>query len=624
MSCIQVSVQIIRQLFSWVTSFISYLANLCTSITQKLEQLQQQWQNVCTNVTSQVCNSLPWPFSTVCGWVTSLVCTLVSVLILVVVLIVEVICVTILALIAITILIVTMIISILIVLLCIVIPCKPAAMESSVPPDPGWIVTLGGVTEPALSSNNQVEVLPDGMLACQAMLSAIQNAQSDIHLLELSFQPGFEAAFPAGAMPLVLADALLAANQDNGVVVRILLNQNVFASSESDISNFFASATPNSVEVLGFQVFPEVMHAKALIVDGSVAFMVGLPLEQGYWDTQQHLVTDARRGSGAGGDITGFGDIGNGVGNKPVHTVSLMVSGQAAADTDATFISMWNTVSSDQVPAPQPVGGDGTQSVQIVRTAPSLSAAGFSNEKGTLEAYLRAIANARQLIYLEAQYFTSPVIGNALSQALQQTPELEIILLLNENPDLPTYKWWQNTNVQNVMSVAPGRVGAFALWRTKTVPGEPNEIMQCYVEAKVGIVDDAWAIIGSGNLDGASLGHIFEFLPSPLCCLSEGWRNVELGAVLYDGVAGQAHTGQVASIREQLWREHLGTEVIEGGGLALWNRIAEANIASLNSHQVLTGDSRILPYAMALDTNGQLAEIGVDTSPLNVAPAVPS
>ena len=631
MSCFQVSIQIAKQLYLWVSAITSALEQVCSTITQQLQQWQQQWQNSCTTTTSQVCNSLPWPLSALCSWVTTVVCTLVSILVLIVTTVVQTVCTLVTIVISVILLFIVTVLSVVFFILCIISPCSTPPMESSKVADGGWLITLGGPDTPELSQNNSVEALPDGQLACQSMLDAIGGAGQRIHLLELEFSPDFEAAFSTGAGPTILAQALLAANR-NGVAVRILLNSNAFADSVSKLQTFFVNAggPPNTVEVRGLNVFPEVLHAKALIVDGAVAFSIGLPFDQGYWDTQEHLVTDSRRGTGAGGNVPGFGDVGDGVGNKPAHTVSLRIAGPAAANVDATFINLWNSVSGvDTVPPPVPIRGDGHQTVQIARTAPQLKAAGLTQgEKGILEAHLRAINNARTFIYLEEQYLTSPVINAALVAALKSNPSLQLIMLANENPDLPTYKFWQNLFLGPLGDFS-GQVGVFSPWRTKATAGQRNEIMQCYVESKVAIVDDVWAAVGSGNLDGASLGHIFEFIPKPLSCFSGGWRNIELDAVLYDDIAGQPATGEVARLRRILWREHLGAEVNlesapSGGWLALWREIAGRNVAALNTMQTLSDDSRILPYAPALDTQAQLQELGVNVSLLNVAPAVPT
>jgi phosphatidylserine/phosphatidylglycerophosphate/cardiolipin synthase-like enzyme len=538
---------------------------------------------------------------------------------------------------SIAILILVTIVTALLITVCLIVPCK-LRMESSTPPDGGWIVTLGGESTPALSKKNAMALLPDGQLACEPILTVVRNAKQQIHVLNLLFSAeDFDAEGAGVTHPppsSILAQALLDANK-RGVAVRLLMNQNWIAKGTDAPRKFFTSNQPNTVSIRGFHVSAvEMMHAKALIVDGLDAFVVGLPLDQGYWDTQQHLVTDKRRGKGAGGDVSGFGEVGNGVGNKPAHTVSISLNGPAAADVDATFINMWNSLSStDTVPAPMPQPSNresAPSSVQITRTAPRLPrVTGLKGgEIGTLEAYLRAISNAKSFIYLEAQYLTNPVIGDALKRALKANSSLQLIMVLNENPDLPTYKWWENTRVIELSTLAPNQVGAFTLWRTESKPDALNRIMQTYVESKVGIVDDVWVIVGSGNLDGASLGHIFELFPSPISCLAGRRRNVELNASLYDGIAGQPRTFEAAQFRKALWREHLGTsaalgEPPAGGWLSLWKQIATQNIASLNSVQTLANDSRILSYAQALFPPGQLKELGVDISKLDVAPAVP-
>jgi phosphatidylserine/phosphatidylglycerophosphate/cardiolipin synthase-like enzyme len=673
MSCLTTSKIIAEQLWQWVLGILSYLEKVfCTLVTQKVQQWQQQWQKVCSQVasqvlqwqqqwqnqcsqvSSQVCNSLPWPLSLVCNWVTSTVCALVSVLAQVLVTVVQTVCnlvsVLILVLVAVVqvvcpivrfvleaLVLAAFVVVVAIIFILCTLPCR-APMESSVPPDDGWIVTLGLPTPPKLSEFNHVQILPDGDLACQSMIAAVAAAKKTIHLIQLQFDSDFIATFIGTTAQTKLTSALLAAN-DRGVRIRILLNDSAAVDSLPGLKTAFAGRP--TIELAGLSLkfgglLPNgSLHAKGMFIDSDVAFVDGLPFMQGYWDTQSHFVSDSRRGTGANADISYLGEVGNGVGDKPVHTVSLQLAGPAAKDVDATFVSLWNSVSSDQVTVPAGgLGLKGRQSVQIVRTAPPLNAVGLSNEKGVLEAYLRAINNARHFIYIEDQYFTSPVIGAALITALNANPGLQLILLLNENPDLPTYKFWQN-RLLNQLAVFPAtRIGVFTLWRT-TPPAanQMAEIMQCYLEAKVAVVDDVWATVGTGNLDGASLGHIFEFLPSPLSCLSaaNGWRNVELNAVLYDGIAQQPATGEVARLRQDLWQEHLGqalpTSPPPGGWLALWNDIAAQNVASLNSSQSMTGPanspSRILPYAPALQTVGQLNQLGVNTSLLNVAPVTP-
>ncbi|GHO54178.1 phospholipase D-like domain-containing protein [Ktedonobacter robiniae] len=523
--------------------------------------------------------------------------------------------------------------------------------------DDGWLVTLGEADPPNLSQGNAVQLLPDGELACNAMIESIDEAENTIHLVQLEFDPDFFATFvdftdacppqPVGDVesspkkPIggqrKLVDALIAAARREGVRVRILLNydpQSILPSSSYRKLEKICRET--NIELADLGIMPRsfgLLHAKAVVVDGSTAFLSGLPFAQGYLDTQLHCVTDPRRGDGAGGDFPPLGGVGNGVGNKPAHTVSLKMDGPSASDMNKTFIDLWNSVSTSTIDPPRMVPDrPGRQSIQIVRSSPPLQANGLSNgEKGVLESYLRAIHNAQNLIYIEAQYYTSPIINNSLRDALRAKQELQLILLVNENPDIPTYKFWQNDLLSPLMRDFPDQVGVFSLWRTQR-PHEGQEkvrIMQCYMEAKVAIVDDRWGSIGSANLDGVSLDHAFEFIPTPCLSASDGWRNVEINAILYDGIAGQpGDTGEVFRIRNLLWNEHLesvgGGEPLADAGLSrlsIWTNIANDNIRSLNLDQSMSG--RILPYSPALSSKDQLIQLGIDVNRLDVAPVVP-
>jgi phosphatidylserine/phosphatidylglycerophosphate/cardiolipin synthase-like enzyme len=109
------------------------------------------------------------------------------------------------------------------------------------------------------------------------------------------------------------------------------------------------------------------------------------------------------------------------------------------------FVQLWNYLSdahfdgSDKIAPAMPHVPAGAQTIQIVRsvTPQTLTKKG---ETGILEAYRRAIHNARDFIYLENQYFTNKSVANALRNALKDRPELQLILLLNENPNVPSYQ----------------------------------------------------------------------------------------------------------------------------------------------------------------------------------------
>nr|WP_246307698.1 VTT domain-containing protein [Azospirillum melinis] len=117
--------------------------------------------------------------------------------------------------------------------------------------------------------------------------------------------------------------------------------------------------------------------------------------------------------------------------------------------------------------------------------------------------YLAAIAAARDVIYLESQYFASTAVAEALKARLAEPDGPEVIVV---NP-VRTTSWLENT----VMLGARARLtrelreadrhGRFRLFAALTDGGA------CItVHAKVMVVDDRLLRIGSANLNNRSMG----------------------------------------------------------------------------------------------------------------------
>src|SRR5262249_11337321 len=124
---------------------------------------------------------------------------------------------------------------------------------------------------------------------------------------------------------------------------------------------------------------------------------------------------------------------------------------------------------------------DGTCTVQIVRTVSANRIAGMpKGEKGILEGYQRAFANAKQFIYIENQYFTNDAIGDALAAALVANPALKVIALLNIEPDTPTYPQKQQRMINRIRKAigqtpdSPQRFCVFSRWTYDWNNGAPR------------------------------------------------------------------------------------------------------------------------------------------------------
>jgi phosphatidylserine/phosphatidylglycerophosphate/cardiolipin synthase-like enzyme len=324
-----------------------------------------------------------------------------------------------------------------------------------------------------------------------------------------------------------------------------------------------------------------VLHTKMVVADGQRATVLGSPYSQRYFDDQRHVIDNPERG-----DTTS--DI--------VHDVSVGLIGPAVRDLHETFRVYWNedqspgsqipSLRDEEVAAPQTSGTDGVAKVQVVRT---LSAGRFSfldghSEKGILESYLRAFANATRFIYLENQYFTDSIVADALARVLKDRTDLELVFLLNIKPDVMLYPGKQARLVRQLRAAAPDRVGVFTRWSYDHAHPRPW-VAPIYLHSKTGVVDDTWATIGSANLDGLSLDH--NTLLSPLAFGET--TAAECNVTVLEGTPGPSGMAPAERLRRRLWAEHLGMVGADGqprpeddrlagtpttGWLPLWKKAA--------------------------------------------------
>jgi len=241
----------------------------------------------------------------------------------------------------------------------------------------------------------------------------------------------------------------------------------------------------------------------------------------------------------------------------PWHDVQLMVTGPAVADVEASFRERWDdperlsrsplrwlsdrvrrdeprhpTSLPVQLPDPEPTGD---HPVQLLRTYPNRAPGyGFApqGERSVARGYSKAIAKARRLIYLEDQYFWSRDVARVFVRALHADPGLRLVAVLPHYPDqdgsrLPPNVVGRQTAIGMLRAAAPGRVAFFG---PENHAGTP-----VYVHAKVCIVDDVWASVGSDNFNRRSWSH-----------------DSEMSAVV-------CHPGYARDLRLELAREHLET-----------------------------------------------------------------
>jgi phosphatidylserine/phosphatidylglycerophosphate/cardiolipin synthase-like enzyme len=201
-----------------------------------------------------------------------------------------------------------------------------------------------------------------------------------------------------------------------------------------------------------------------------------------------------------------------------------------------------------ELPEPPP---SGSHAVQVLRTYPArLRRYPFApiGERSIAHAYRKVFRRARRLIYIEDQYLWAPFVAELLAAALRENPELHLIAVVPRYPDkegvsrLPSLVGRE----QAIKVCRAAGQERFAIFDVENPAGNP-----VYVHAKVVVIDDTWAMIGSDNLNRRSWTHDSELS----CAVLDATRDARAPqdpAGLGDGARSFAR-----DLRLRLWREHL-------------------------------------------------------------------
>ena len=448
------------------------------------------------------------------------------------------------------------------------------------------------------------EWLVDNEEAYNGFLAAIRRARRSVCITQLAFDADCEA-YASDGSSVRLLDELVNAWRTHALDVRILLNATLLVDTARPLRAALAGMNASGIQVRGVSRFPQLLHAKVMIIDDREAFLIGSPFVNGYWDDSAHLPDDARRPMRE-------------LGGRPLHDLSVRLEGSIVTELQSEFETLWSCGADEVSPptetsrpaAPPAVGG----SARVRLTTPRRLTANPRDARAEiLPAMLRGIGSAGELLYIEHQYMSSRRVVRALTDALARHPQLEVIALVNQNPDVTAYRGWQNQRLAESGLGAHPRFGLFALWSSGVTDGV-IALNQVFVHSKVIVADDRWATFGSANIDGVSLHSYGADFRSALGeRIFRNVRNVDLNVELR--ADDDAIAGSITELRTKLWREHLG-ELPESrprdGWLRHWRERAATNIAMLNgTASMTTSGPLILPYSTAPTPAGQLESLGI-------------
>jgi phospholipase D1/2 len=305
----------------------------------------------------------------------------------------------------------------------------------------------------------------------------------------------------------------------------------------------------------GCHAFGSSHHQKVIVVDDAVAFVGGLDLTHGRWDTPEHRREQPHRLDSSGKQ------------SRPNHDVQAVVDGRAARALGELCRDRWlrSGVRRPAIPVlpeeghdpwPRAVAPDVEDvDVAIARTDPRYPTGPLIEEIRHL--YVDAIGGARRSLYLENQYFSSSALGEALSARLAANDALEVVAVSR----LTEEGWLEARTMGALRALLDRRLRMAGASRYRLmyphIPGlDPAQMLN--VHSKVLVMDDELVSVGSANFNNRSMGYDTE------CNIAiEARGDPRIRAA-------------IAGFRDRLLAEHLGTEPREvaarieaSGGLLL-------------------------------------------------------
>lgn len=434
-----------------------------------------------------------------------------------------------------------------------------------------------------LTHGNKVTTMVSGPEAFTSMVQAITTANSSGHyiymlnwFIDLEFALG--VSIPGVSADKRLLDLLFAADKkgvefrgmfwdqvgfQNTRAVDTLNNKTLFSHAVAILDNNTLNAFPAvlNLDVFIAQFLPGSHHQKVLVVKGSeglIAFVGGV-------DWNPDRINNLRTGSFSG------------QAGSPLHDVHCRIEGPAAKQVLKVFIDRWDdhpdtrnflgmlkfgTLLGSSEPDPPDKGvshiqigctfGNGNEPPGGIKNVNGGRFYTFApqGERTAERLIIQAISRARRFIYVEDQYMVSIHAAQAFNKALASIEKLIILIPHSDISDHP-HVWKMRKDFMRAMFKglsAKNKKKAVVCYRKEFGDATDrhratlsHDIERSYVHAKMMIMDDKFAVIGSANCGRRSYTH-----------------DSEIVAGIFDESQDDPGRSHVAhDLRIALWARHL-------------------------------------------------------------------
>jgi phosphatidylserine/phosphatidylglycerophosphate/cardiolipin synthase-like enzyme len=426
----------------------------------------------------------------------------------------------------------------------------------------------------AWSTGNRVETLVHGAVYFRRLLEVIRELGAGDQLYFTDWRGDPDQRL--GDDPDTEVGAVLAAAARNGVMVKGLvwrshLDRLGFSANENRHLGQQVNSAGGEVLLDQRVRFGGSHHQKLVVIrrpgrpESDVAFIGGIDLCHSRRDEADH---DGDRQHQTMAPVYGP--------RPPWHDAQLAIQGPAVGDLEFSFRERWDDrspLSRDPLgilhdllrhthrkastlppmPADPPPGG--THAVQVLRTY-ARRHGGYpfapQGERSVARGFRKAIARARRLVYIEDQFLWSSEVAQIMAAALVASPSLHLVVVLPRYFDqaaaltLRPNQVGREQAVRVLLDAAGDRVAIYDIENSDGVP--------VYVHAKVSVIDDVWASVGSDNFNRRSWSHDSEMACSVIDDERDAREPIDPAGL------GDIARKFARDLRLRLWREHLGRE----------------------------------------------------------------
>jgi cardiolipin synthase len=323
----------------------------------------------------------------------------------------------------------------------------PSRVAPSDLPPLARMLCTSGASSP--TQRNRLDLLTSGEASFEAVIRAIESAERTIHVSTLILADDASGR----AIASRLAD-----KAKHGVTVRLMIDALFeFRSSRAQIGALRAAGVHVAWFMPAFSLSRKGhanlrLHRKAIVVDDRLAIVGGMNLAEEY------------------------------MGPTPMPSrwrdLSATLTGPAVADVVEIFRADWAFAAGEQLEAPSAPEASGDVSLQVVGSGPDVES------DLIYDAILTSVFAAKRRLWIATPYFVpDDALARALALAVRRGVDVCVIVPLRSN--------------HRTADLA----GASYLRDLETVGGRVRRYAPGMMHAKVVVVDDDLAILGSANMD---------------------------------------------------------------------------------------------------------------------------